>query len=383
MKIFKVVILSVAIIFMASLMGCSDKNSYEGMTKVIFELEGGTYQNCTLPVINYYGIDDGATSRIYELGELTSKAVERSGYILYGWYKTKETVDGNVIYSDEWNFDEDVIGAEGITLYAYWKKAVQHTYNVCYKDENNEVVILQSYDVIEDVNNPNWRKFDDYLNYASKRYNYTAIGYEDENGMPWDENFEHPLGDESLAINVYVKYIEGEYAIVRDAKELKSSKNKNIYLMADIDLGGEAFSFGDYKKDFQGNNFTISNFKVNYDNKQSGLVPDFEQEGKNSLCISIFGSLDGANIENVKFENVSVIVDTKYSKTFKIYVTPLCMKVTNSSISNVSFSGSFTYVNLPEGFNIEENLIFVTDKLYYLIDEKSIVENVECDVEVK
>ena len=54
MKIFKVVILSVAIIFMASLMGCSDKNSYEGMTKVIFELEGGTYQNCTLPVINYY-----------------------------------------------------------------------------------------------------------------------------------------------------------------------------------------------------------------------------------------------------------------------------------------------------------------------------------------
>ena len=59
------------------------------------------------------------------------------------------------------------------------------------------------------------------------------------------------------------------------------------------------------------------------------------------------------------------------------------MKVTNSSISNVSFSGSFTYVNLPEAFNIEENLIFVTDKLYYLIDEKSIVENVECDVEVK
>ena len=59
------------------------------------------------------------------------------------------------------------------------------------------------------------------------------------------------------------------------------------------------------------------------------------------------------------------------------------MKVTNSSISNVSFSGSFTYVNLPEDFNIEENLIFVTDKLYYLIDEKSIVENVECDVEVK
>ena len=382
MKIFKAVILSIAVIFMVSLMGCSDKNFYEGMTKVVFELEGGTYQNCTLPVFNYYSLEKGDTSLIYQLGELASKEVERSGYNLVGWYKTKQNIDGKIIYSDEWDFEKDEITSDGITLYAYWKKAIEHVFNVCYKDENNETVILGSYNVSEDISNPNWKKFDDYLNYANRRYNYTPLNYIDEEGNLWDENFEHPLGEESLAINVYVNYIEGEYALVRNTSDLKLSKNKNIYLLNDIDLGGELFSFGNYTKDFQGNNFTISNFTVNYDNKQSGLVPDFEQEGKNSLCISIFSSLNGANIENVKFENVSVVVNTGYSKTFKIYVAPLSMKVTNSTISNVSVSGNYKCETLPDNFNVDENLVYVTDKLYYVIDEKSIIENVECDIEI-
>ena len=383
MKIFKAFLFGIAVFLIFTLAGCSDKKSYEGMTKVIFELEGGTYQNCTLPVVNYYGVGKDNTTLIYELGEFSLKFVERSGYVLEGWYKTKETINNQVVYSDPWDFDKDEITYEGVTLYAYWKKAIKHTYNVCYKDENNETVILGTYNVIEDNDDPSWKKFDDYLNYANKRYNYTALNFVDEKGDLWDENYEHPLGEESLAINVYVNYIEGEYSLVRTVEDLKASKNKNIYLLNDIDLQGASFSFGDYKKIFNGDNHTISNFSIMYDNKQSGLTPDFDQEGKNSLCISIFNSLNGATIKDVKFENVSVVVSTGYSKTYKIYVAPLSTKVTNSTISNVSVSGNFTYTSLPSNFNVDESLIFVTDKLYYIIDDKSIIENVECDITIE
>ena len=158
------------------------------------------------------------------------------------------------------------------------------------------------------------------------------------------------------------------------------NKNQNIYLLNDIDMGGKTFSFGDYKKDFQGNNFTISNFSVNYNEKESGLIQDFDEPTKKSLCVSIFGSLDGANIENVKFENVSVVISTGYTKTFKIYVSPLSTKITESTIKNVSINGSYDYTNLPNNFDINESLIYVTDKLAYIIDDKSIIENSNIEI---
>ena len=141
--------------------------------------------------------------------------------------------------------------------------------------------------------------------------------------------------------------------------------------------------FRNYRGVLMGNGYTISNFDLKYGVGRDDLVNDFYDEGKTSLCLSLFGKTKGAVIENVNFENVTFKLDTTFKMTHKIYVAPLSMKVTNSTISNVSVSGNFTYTALPEGFNVEENLIFVTDKLYYLIDDKSIVENVECDVEVK
>lgn len=380
MKIFKAIMLGIAMLFIVSLSGCSKEESYEGMTKVVFELEGGVYQNCTLPVINYYDVEEGSSTLIYELGKFSMKEVQRSGYVFQGWYKTKETVNDNVTYSDKWDFETDLISTDGITLYAYWKKAIQHTYNVCYKDENNQTVVLGTYEVEYSADDKDWMKFNDYIQYANNRYGYTAISYVDENGNPWNEDFEHPLGDENLAINVYVKYIEGEYKLIKTAEDLIKYKNQNIYLLNDIDMGGKTFSFGDYKKDFQGNNFTISNFSVNYNEKESGLIQDFDEPTKKSLCVSIFGSLDGANIENVKFENVSVVISTGYTKTFKIYVSPLSTKITESTIKNVSINGSYDYTNLPNNFDINESLIYVTDKLAYIIDDKSIIENSNIEI---
>ena len=66
-----------------------------------------------------------------------------------------------------------------------------------------------------------------------------------------------------LAVNVVVEYLKGDYKLVRTARELRASRNGNIYLMNDIDFGGEKFAgFGNYRGTFNGNGYTIKSDSV-------------------------------------------------------------------------------------------------------------------------
>lgn len=371
MKLRKVIVFGLLLFALVSLSSCRNEDKYSGKTEVIFELEGGTYQNCTAPVKYYYDLNEGKF--IVEPSNITDSKVERSGYELMGWYKTKKIDGTEVTYEDEWNFTEDEISEEGVTLYAYWKKVYKYTFNVCYYDENNEPQTLGSYSVKAND------KFSDYLNYANKRLGYTPLGFYDEEGNEIT-NLTHPGGNRDLAINVFVKYIKGTYKIVKNASELKAAKNQNIYLMADIDMNGEALNFGDYKSSFIGNGYTISNFTVNYTASRDSLVEDFTDSNKKSLCISLFGNTDGAHIENVTFKDAKVVVTTTLSTTFRIYVAPLSMSTKNSSFENVSFIGTYDYTRLPSNFNVEENLIFITDQAYYINDGTSTFNDIVLDV---
>lgn len=371
MKLRKVIVFGLLLFALVSLSSCRNEDKYSGKTEVIFELEGGTYQNCTAPVKYYYDLNEGKF--IVEPSNITDSKVERSGYELMGWYKTKKIDGTEVTYEDEWNFTEDEISEEGVTLYAYWKKVYKYTFNVCYYDENNELQTLGSYSVKAND------KFSDYLNYANKRLGYTPLGFYDEEGNELT-NLTHPGGNQDLAINVFVKYIKGTYKIVKNASELKAAKNQNIYLMADIDMNGEALNFGDYKSSFIGNGYTISNFTVNYTASRDSLVEDFTDSNKKSLCISLFGNTDGAHIENVTFKDAKVVVTTTLSTTFRIYVAPLSMSTKNSSFENVSFIGTYDYTRLPSNFNVEENLIFITDQAYYINDGTSTFNDIVLDV---
>lgn len=371
MKLRKVIVFGLLLFALVSLSSCRNEDKYSGKTEVIFELEGGTYQNCTAPVKYYYDLNEGKF--IVEPSNITDSKVERSGYELMGWYRTKKIDGTEVTYEDEWNFTEDEISEEGVTLYAYWKKVYKYTFNVCYYDENNELQTLGSYSVKAND------KFSDYLNYANKRLGYTPLGFYDEEGNEITD-LTHPGGNQDLAINVFVKYIKGTYKIVKNASELKAAKNQNIYLMADIDMNGEALNFGDYKSSFIGNGYTISNFTVNYTASRDSLVEDFTDSNKKSLCISLFGNTDGAHIENVTFKDAKVVVTTTLSTTFRIYVAPLSMSTKNSSFENVSFIGTYDYTRLPSNFNVEENLIFITDQAYYINDGTSTFNDIVLDV---
>lgn len=367
--------------------GCgSAQTAYEDRVAVVFELEGGVFQNCELPVTYYYGYKEGTNNLIYTPSSFSGKDIERPGYTLEGWYTSRtEAEDGTVTYSDKWDFATRTVGSEGVTLYANWKRNVVFSYNVCYYDEAGEVQSAGTCTVNAGS------RFGDYISIvrrvAASRTGYTVMKFVDAEGNDWDENFVHPSSadsEEDVTVNVFVEYIKGEYQLVSTAAELKANRTKNIYLLNDIDFeGGEFVGFGDYKGDFQGNGFKVSNFTLTYSSGRNDLIEDDDLgDERGILCVSLFGRMQGATVQNVTFENVTVNIVTTYTGTTKIIVAPLCVKTSESTVSGVTVTGSFTVSRTPNGFD-DADLAVVTDRLYYFKadEDGSTFENVTVSVD--
>ncbi|HBF15302.1 MAG TPA: hypothetical protein DDW30_06430 [Clostridiales bacterium] len=349
---FLVGILLVALLAVGCGKGGSD---YSDCVKVVYELEGGIYQNCERAVTQYYRFDGGAIS---PPDKLSGEEIKRTGFVLQGWYKTRTVAaDGTVTYSEPWDFTRDTVGAEGVTLYACWKKEIRYTFDICYRDENGAVTVINSYAV--DAG----EAFDDYLDYADTRAGYTFTGqYRDADGNPLTADFRHPGGDTETSVQVFCDYIKGEYAIVRTAAELRAKKNANIYLMNDIDFGGGEFSgFGDYKGTIEGNGYTVSNFRLTYDVNDLVTDDDLDSEG-GILRVALFRNVSGATVRNVTFSDFTVIVDTGLTKTKRIYVAPLCLKATGATFENVTVSGEWSVKKLPQdSFEADGRLTVITE----------------------
>ncbi len=361
LKSILLVLLCVAALFATA---CSDENDYSDQAKVTFCLEGGIYQNSSRDVVHYYQVGDGAT-KIVTPNELSQKPIERSGYYIEGWYRTKTGEGESAEYSDVWNFESDMVDINGATLYAKWVKNVKFTYSVCYKDASGQTVVIGEYPVSEG------EVFNDYAKYAEKRYDgiYTPIGFTDESGDPWNSSFTHPGGEESLDIKVFVKYIEGDFEVVSTAKQLKSAVKKNIYLIADIDMQGESINFGDYKGIFEGNNHTVSNFTISYSAAKNDLK-------ENNLHVSLFGDASGAKIKNVNFAGVTVDIKTTLTVTQQIYLAPIAVNASGVEIANVTFNGTYTVSKLPSGREENDILIVVNNAPFYQADESTTQANV-------
>ena len=374
MKIKRIALLLICLIT-AVCASCATGGDYEGQGKVIFNLEGGTYQNTQRAIVHYYPVENGSVY-ICEPQQLSGEEIIRSGYHIEGWYKTKTQNGDSVEYSDKWDFESDKINEDGVTLYAKWALNIRFTYNVCYLNEAGEKVSLGEYEVKAG------EKFKDFAYFAKKRTDgvYTPVAYLDCEGNAWNEAFTHPGGESSVAIDVFVEYIKGDFAIVSTASDLKKYASvKNIYLTENIDMNGEKLSFGDYRLQFIGNGYTVSNFAINYDPGKTGLKEDMEESSQNSLYVSLFGNANGAVIKDVNFENVTVDVNSGYSLTYKIYIAPLGINLTNTQISNVSFSGTYIFTRLPwknEDKTYDESRVIVASGAVFPSDSDSAIENV-------
>ena len=352
---------------LAVLVGCGNSTrNFDDKVKVIYHLEGGIYQNCEQPIIQFYDFDEDTSHLIVDPSTLSGQTIMRSGYTLEGWYTEKTGEGDNVSYSGKWDFANDKVTSSGITLYAKWKPNITYTYEICYRDEtDNSVHTLGSYEVNEgDTFNTYYATF-----YGNKRYGYTALnGLYTENDEPWDESFTHPGGETDTAVRVFLHYIEGNYVLVDSARKLLTNKNANLYLTCDIDFEGDAFSgFGDYKGTILGNGFAIKNFTLSYDNSKNGLVtdPDLNTEG-GLLCISLFSSLSGATIKDITFSDFTIDIKAGYPGTKMILVAPLSMKMQNSTLTNVSVTNAtVTCTQVPSGFDKATSLIVLQDRAVY------------------
>ena len=76
---------------------------------------------------------------------------------------------------------------------------------------------------------------------------------------------------------------------------------------------------------------------------------------------------------------MTVAVETGLSTTKKIIAAPLCVKMTNTTVENVRFEGTFSLVRLPPSFD-RENLAVVTDKAFYLKDNVSVVTDFTAEI---
>ncbi len=344
-------------------------NETESGIKVVFMLEGGTYQNGKEQITQYYNFPEAGLKLIKPLGynyetntyDKKNCGLTYQGYVLDGWYKTKNS-DGT--YSGEWNFDRDTVDENGVTLYAKWVNEVTYAYEI-YDYDTKE---LKSTRIV----NVNVSFRDSYIPNVS---GYTCVEKYDENGNVWSNSSPKPT-DENPIVKVYVKYVEGNYAVVKTASDLKvaaSQSNKDIYLCNDIDLAGAQISFKGFSKEFCGNGYTVSNFEILYDASRLGLTPDFEDDTKNSLAISLFVNPDGANIHDVNFQNVTVNVNTTFSQTYKIYVAPLAVSAKNTTVKNVTLQGNLIITKLPDAIAADDSLLVIEYNNAFLYSQDSSV----------
>jgi len=334
-----------------------------GTGKAVFYLEGGVCQNSHERVSYLYNFDGSIIDMLIVdpnvLETNPNDMILKSGYHIEGWYQTK-TVDesGNVTYSDKWDFENDRMTIDGVTLYAKWEVNRTYKYELYYKDKDGNDVFLSDYECKEGA------KFSERQLDVKTVKGYTSLGYLDEFGNPWNNNFTHPGGDEDLSIKVYLNLIEGDYTVVKTAKQFKNaiSKGENIYLCNDIDFDEDELIFDSYSGEILGNGYTVSNFTIDYDDSRTGLKGEIDdlENGSNYLYVSLLFELKDSVIKDITFDNVIVDIDTRNSQIKYLVFAPLATIMENTTLENVSFSGSFDITRIPEC-----EKVIVLDKFCY------------------
>ena len=320
------VILALTLIF--SLSGCAGEDDvFEGKYAVTFELNGGTLDYKTSSVNTNIKYAYVPNTYVIDVSAIEGYKLTKLGYVFTGWYTSEACLP-----TEKWDFSKP-LEIEELTLYAGWEVAITYSYTVYYVDGENDVS-LGSYTVKAGERFDDWRKF------AQKRTGYTPMGYYSDRTLTtaWNTATTHPGGGADLDIPVYVKYIEGKWALVGDYKSLVNavSNGENVYLTCDIDCGGEILNSsssgfgGSYAGTFEGNGYTVSNFKLK--KSTSTRYPS---------C-AIFDTLaNGAEIRNVSFTDVTYDltgIDTALVYTVK--ASALATSVGNITVEKVTVSGT-------------------------------------------
>lgn len=416
-----VLALVAAVLLCCGLAACADEGDFvpteRNGIKVTFELEGAKYRNSERAVREYFTYPEGAPHKIVPLEALggnKSKPVYPK-HRLRGWFKTREVLaDGTVVYSDEWNFDTDVVEGDSLVLYAKWVRAF--TYTVTYLDDAGEPHDVKELIMEDDKLRDGTAVFTPLVqsDFASAYDGHTVDCELGEDGnvqvkyysdkactMRWDFSASHPGNpddpDHSITdVPVYVRFNKGVYTYAATAKDLvaaSAATNKGgIWLLKDIDMSsykgtlvdGSAGAFYGFRNagGLRGNGFTVSGIILEVASDNNSLIYDTAQGWDKVLLVSLFDGLENGSIEDVTIEDLSITLSTTNSRISEVHVSPFLGRAKNTKVSNVTVTGACVLERLPSAIRNDESKIIQATQPFYA-DRASTFDNVTVTVEIR
>ncbi len=381
-RLFGIILISALAAVFA--VGCAGSTAeYKNNVRVVYELEGGVYKNSTRAVELYYGFARGGEYAIKSVEDVTTVKIERSGYHIEGWYTSKTETDGAVSYDGKWDFATDKVkvdengkvsygGKTGednlVRLYARWAANVTYEYNVGYVDAENKFVKVGT--VETEWGRSFGRAKYEIAKLENDREGYTSLGryykYDaeaaDGKGEELTDDFAFEESKENVSLDIVVDYVEGNFRVVREAKDITSNasadkdKNKMLFLMNDVDFGGKTVDFTIYNG-VRGNGFTLSDFKVSVtsyigDKDGDPTAPDGSEVVR--VEVSLFGDIDGGEVKDVTFDEVKFDVRASYNTIEKIYFAPLSMRAKNTKFERVVLRVTEFQIDLGPDHELDE-----------------------------
>ena len=226
------------------------------------------------------------------------------GFVFDGYYQGTKNDDGSITYGEKWDFTRKV--TEDMTLYGKW--LIQYKIRINYvldgvlqQGQGSETKVANNSETITNLNDPSWSG-------NTFVQLYSDLECTQELTISRDNPFAHGCTQDNPICNVYAKFIEGRWTLIRTASELlRISSGARLYLMNDIDMSSlmkdvvtDMTADSEFKGIIDGNGHKILNLHYYREGKRT-LPVDYT-----SYCIGLFAQLNGATIRNITFENCSV-----------------------------------------------------------------------------
>lgn len=266
---------------------------------------------------------------------------------LIGWYTnyTEEVTENGTVYhfeeDDLWDFSTDRV-SDGTTtdkvlnLYAKWVD--NPAINFLDADNLDGGSLLKwTITVGSELKRP--------TSTEPKKSGYTLVDYYldpectqkfEFNRIIEENDVEYPVGGKAQ-INIYCKFIEGDFTRIKGINDLKSMAEnpEGHYILAyDLDLSKENWTpIENFKGTFDGNGYAIKNMKLTVKNRVAGIAAKTAEEASYGL----FAKLEGAKIKNLTIEDANIIIDK--TSNVKVAVGALAGRTKRTTIEDSKFNG--------------------------------------------
>ncbi|MBO5261905.1 MAG: hypothetical protein J6B45_02550 [Clostridia bacterium] len=391
-KKLKVILFAVlAIVTILLVTSCGDNAYYalldeEGyQVSIQYDANGGEFAKGTTVIVDTYGLNSLPTKEGKKIAKLINPndeirgagkvfAVKNPGYQFVGWYEERiETTDASgevsYTYSKPWNFESDRLeldpnkeyrASEPVkTLYAAW--IPQFEYEFYSLDNPTELLKEYKVEVGAELVLPEW----DTKSGNIKMHQFPTIKGKTFVGAYTDPEGKNQITEASIkhtgtldesnvtvkdpVMKIYIDTMDGEWKHIYTVAQLKNmSLNGNYILQQDLDLGNKTRN---WDSSFVSGKFTgklVGKEKENGEPVKIKNLAFYQESGAAIFSIGMFGQIgDGAVIENIAFENVTMDIDVGAPLRSGVSFGLLAGTISeNAVIENVTISGT---INIDSG----------------------------------